>query len=248
MKIGFVCLHYGSDYLAFSIKSIYDSVDKILVAYSEMPSHGHASTLKNPDSKHACYAAAFAFGDPKNKIQWIEGKWGSEGAHRNIAFEMYPKADLISVVDADEIWHPEQFAAMQEWCLKQPTRQFKTALRTPWRSFNWICDDPMRPDRFFRLNQPMGSISYTPNEIGMFYHFGYARKPEHIKYKLSCHGHKNELKNNWFEEKFMAWSPTNNIGDLHPTCKGFWHAKPFDKNLLPKIMREHPYWNLNIIC
>ncbi len=192
-----------------------------------------------------CYEAAFRFGDPQNKIQWIEGEWGNEGAHRDMAVQLYPDADLIAVVDADEIWPTTDFAAITEWCLHQPNRTFKQKLRTPWRSFNFICDDEMKPDRFIRPKQ-IGS-TYVPTELGYFYHFGYARAPSAIHYKLSCHGHKNELRPNWFENTFMKWSPFNNINDCHPTCVGFWNPKPFDKNLLPPLMRSHPYWDLDLI-
>lgn len=247
MKVAFVCLHYGSDYLGYAIKPIYDSVDKIVIAYASQPSHGHSTPLTNPDSRQACYDAAHMWGDPQNKIQWIDGNWKHEGLHRQIVWDLYPKANLISIVDADEIWHPEQFAAVQEWCMTKPVRNFKQKLVTPWRSFNWLCTDEMRPDRFYRPDMPMNTIEYVPQEIGIYYHMGYAREPKHIEYKMSCHGHKCELKGNWFRDKYMAWSPTNNIGDLHPTCKDTWNAKPFDKNLLPTVLRSHPYWDKPII-
>jgi len=246
MKVAFFCLHYGSDYLSYAIRSIIDVVDKVFIAYSPTPSHGHQGSSDNPDSKQKCYEAAHQ-NNSTHKIHWIEGKWAHEGDHRDSVFRTYPNARLISVVDADEIWHTDQFAAMQEWCLSQPAFAFKQKLRTLWRSFNWIVDDEMMPDRFYRLDQPRGTFRYTPREIGIFYHFGYARKPENIRYKLSIHGHKNELKARWFEDKYLAWSPNNNIGDLHPTCNNIWNAKPFDKSLLPTILENHPYRNLEVI-
>ncbi len=245
MIVGFVCLHYGSDYLGYAIKSIYPCVDKILIAYSQAPSHGHSSDMRNPDNREACHAAAFQFGDPQNKIQWIDGHWSQEGNHRDVVHTMYPDASLVVVVDADEIWHTHELAKSIEWVMTQPVRQIKVRLRTPWRSFNWICDDQMMPDRFYRPRQE--GIAYLPGEIGTFYHFGYAREPKHIEYKLTCHGHKNELKSKWFENVYMRWSPTNNIPDLHPTCVGTWNAQPFDKLLLPEVMQEHPYRSKDLI-
>ncbi len=245
MIVSFTVCHYGSDYLAYALKSVYPCVDKMLIAYSPIPSHGHSSDLVNPDTRDMCYNAAHSFDDPQDKINWIEGTWPNEGAHRNVVYELYPDADLICVIDADEIWHTEEFAKIQTWCLSNPARQFKQRLRTPWRSFDWICDDNMMPDRWYMPKQT--GLAYVPIELGVFYHMGYAREPKHVLYKISAHGHKNEWRGDWFNNVFMRWSPTNNIPDLHPTCVNTWNAKPFDKNLLPTILRQHPYWSLSMI-
>lgn len=245
-KVAFVCLHYGSDYLAYAIRSVYDNVDRILVAYSDKPSHGHSSSLVNPDNRQKCYDAAHAF-DTAGKIDWLDGNWSGEGSHRNVVFSRYPEADLVCVVDADEIWHPEQFAAAQEWCLQRDARAYKQSLMTPWRSFNWVCHDNMMPDRFYRPKCSPGTFAYVPKEVAQFYHFGYARDIKSMQYKIESHGHKCEWRQEWFQDKFLAWSPTNNIGDLHPTCRDTWNAIPFDKNQLPTFMREHLYWGLDLI-
>lgn len=246
MKVAFICLHYGSDYLAYAVKSIYDNVDKILVAYSDKPSHGHSSNLTNPDTRQKCYDAAHMC-DTKGKIDWMDGTWPNEGAHRNIVFSKYPDADLVCVVDADEIWHPDQFAAAQEWCLQQNARNYKQSLVTLWRSFNWVCHDNMMPDRFYRPKLPPQTFAYVPKEIAQYIHAGYARDVESMKYKIESHGHKNEWRADWFRDKFLSWSPANNIGDLHPTCHDTWNAVQFDKNNLPALMHDHPYWDLELI-
>ena len=247
MIVANIAMHYGSDYVAYAIKPIYDHVDKIVVAYAEKPSHGHSSNLVNPDTRSLCYDAVYQSGDPKNKIRWIDGVWRQECDQRNIIFDLYPNADMICLVDADEIWHSHEFAATLEWCLRSPVKACKQSLRTPWRSFNWICDDQMIPDRWFKPKLSEYTTVNVPQEIGVYYHMGYARELKHIKYKLSCHGHTDEIFKGWFENKYSSWSPTNNIPDLHPTCSGFWYASPFDKYLLPVVLRDHPYWNKSLI-
>jgi hypothetical protein len=245
MIVGFMVMHYGCDYAGYAIKSVYDHVDVMLVAYSPEPSHGHSSSLTNPESKGDCRKAVFSFGDPQNKIRWTEGTYSSEGKHRDVVWNMYPKADLVAVVDADEVWHSDRFATIRDWVLKSPGRNFKQALRTPWRSFTWVCDDPMMPDRWYKPGK--GGDAYVPQEFGPFYHMGYARKPEYIKYKLSCHGHKCEMRGNWFQDKFIKWETDKTLTDVHPTCENMWTPKKFDREELPPILRQHPYWNLGLI-
>ncbi len=243
MKVGFICLHYGKDYLGYAIKAVYDLLDEIFIAYSPVPSHGHESSMSCPDSRDQLKNAAFMFGDPQNKIKWYEGTWGREGDHRDEVFKRYPNASLICVIDSDEIWDPNVFSNITDHCLKHTARNFKQRLVTPWRSFNWLCKDEMMPDRFYKPKQ-QGTL-YVPSELGVYYHMGYAIREELMNYKLSCHGHKNELKNDWFNNVFMKWPERKE--DLHPTCDNIWHAKPFDKNELPNVLRDHPYWNLEVI-
>jgi hypothetical protein len=245
MIVGFMIMHYGSDYAGYAIQSIYDQIDHMLVAYAPVPSHGFRSGKSNPDSRESCRNSIYTFGDPKNKIEWVEGAWSDEGKHRSVIWEKYPQSKLVCVIDADEIWHPEQFAAVKNFALKTPKNAFKLNLRTPWRSFNWICDDGMAPDRFYMPGQK--GFLVVPREVGIFYHMGYAREAKHVEYKMSCHGHSNELRRNWFPEKFLRWEKDKTIADVHPTCVGIWNPQPFDKNLLPPILRQHPYWSKDVI-
>lgn len=245
-RVGFICLHYGLDYLAYAIKSVYDSLDVILIVYASNPSHGHTTGLKCPDTRDALRDVAYSY-DPHNKIQWVDGEYADEGRHRDMPFILHPDANLICVIDSDEIWEPSQFAAAQEFCFKTPVRNFKAGLDTLWRSFSWHASDQMCPDRFYRPDFPVNTFNYVPREIGQFWHFGYAISCELMEYKLSCHGHKNEMADNWLDAKYRNWSPQNLIEDTHPTCRNIWTPKPFDKNLLPQHMRQHKWWDLNLI-
>jgi len=82
------------------------------------------------------------------------------------------------------------------------------------------------------------------------YHFGYAQRPELVRYKMPIHGHRAEFRqppDQWWEEKFVAWRPGNAVEDVHPVCAGIWTPRPFDKSELPQLMGEHPYWDVEII-
>jgi hypothetical protein len=63
-----------------------------------------------------------------------------------------------------------------------------------------------------------------------------------------------EWRKEWFEEKFMAWSPENLLADCHPTNKDFWTPKQIDIEdpavdfkALHELIFDHPYWKVKVI-
>lgn len=248
MIIANYIVHYGSDYLGYSVKSIYDQVDEIFVAYTDQPSHGHGTNLKNPDSKDDVRNALFAFGDPKNKIKWHEGRYHNEGQHRDQIYKIYPTANLIVVADTDEIWNENTLTKSIEFALKQNVRTVRMSFIHFWRSFKYYVQDECMPDRFYLPGKPDG-FAYVPKEFGPVLHFGYAREERFIKYKIDIHGHKGEWRQDWFEGKFKAWPNNRQMSDLHPTChRDFWKTpKEYDINTLPPVLKQHPYFTRDII-
>lgn len=242
MIVAYYILHYGSDYLNWSIQSIYQHVDKILLVYTDVPSHGTTQTIQNPDTRDAVHAAAFATSDPENKLIWEEGRFGSEGQHRDYAMRRARDlgATKIIVTDFDEIWTAEAIKEVIGKLNTEKVRHQMIRMTTLWRSFNHVCHDNMWPCRGMNLDIAEGH-GYSHATV---FHFGYARTVKEIEYKLSIHGHRHELKPNWLET-FKNWPNVENK-NLHPTCN-FWDAQPFDKEKLPEIMRSHPYWDVSLI-
>jgi hypothetical protein len=243
MIIAYYALHYGSDYLAYSIRSVYDHVDKIYILYANRPSHGHTSGMVNPDNKDKLRAASLYFGDPKGKINWVDGNWTHEGQQRDSIFPIAKSigAKLIVVVDSDEIWDEKVLSNGITKAMASPDRTTFAKMLTLWRSFSWACYDEMGPVRMIRPDL-QGGVHYLDGRV---FHFGYARSLENIRYKISIHGHNSEWRKEWLA-KFENW-PTSGNSDLHPTCVNTWNASPFDKNLLPGFMKEHPYWGMEVI-
>lgn len=245
MIAAYYVIHYGSDYLAYSIKSIYNFVDKIFIFYTNKPSHGHNKNLINPDTRDKLWQAAFSV-DPQHKIIWEDGQWAYEGAQRDHAVNTAEKhgADTVLVVDADEIWTEDVLVKFLDRVKSSGKRMHCIRMLTFWRSFSNICVDEMMPVRAIRPKIKDSSVDYCEGRV---LHFGYARKPDDITYKISCHGHSGEWDQNWYKNKFIAWPGCGNL-DLHPTCRNnTWEAKAYDKELLPTFMKSHPYFNLNVI-
>lgn len=247
MKVlAFIGLHYGSDFIGFAVKSVYDQVDHVVVLYSPQPSHGHTTDARNPDTVEKLKEALFAFGDPEGKIQWHEGVWGREGEHRDA---IYPIAkdlgvDMILTVDADEVWHGPSLEQSLRYAYGNQARISRLHFEHFWRSFKWVCRDGMTPERIVKMSNHSEPFGYVPQFEHPVWHFGYARKPEDVQYKIGIHGHSAEWKPNWFQAKFMPWPAPK---DVHPTCNDIWTPEPFDPSVFPEFMHSHPYWDMEPI-
>lgn len=244
MKVAaFTALHYGSDYLRWALRSVAPFVDEWLVAYSPVGSHGSRTNTPCPDREADLRDIAYAAlnGVP---LKWYTETWQHEGQQRDSVFAR-TDADLILVVDADEIWRPE---AVQEAIRQGRTMKARNG-RVPfehfWRSFGWVCRDAAQPVRVIKP-----SVANDDHYIALpapVLHFGYARRPSDIYYKIQIHGHRGEWRQEWFVEKYLAWTPeTGPFDDLHPTNHDYWTAKPYTQQL-PAVLHDHPFFSAEVI-
>lgn len=251
-RIAFYALHYGKEYLAWSIRSIQDAVDEVHIVYSEKPSFGHSTKARCPDTEDELREQAHRFANVP--IYWHKGEWKNEGAHRSmvglIAAER--SARMILVVDADELWAPGQAADAMNIVERdrRPGRAVRVAFVHFWRSFDWVCIDGAMPERIIDMcHKDRGPDRYLSSQEYPVYHFGYAQSEEIMRYKWQIHGHQNELRKGWMRDKFLNWNPS--IKDVHPTCAdGFWSPEPTGENtksVLHKLLNDHPYWGKEII-
>jgi len=246
--MAYCIIHYGVDYVSYALQSIYSQVEQIHVLYTPHPTHGYKTEQPPIESREAIMAAVAAY-DPEHKIKWydIENVW-HEGQHRDLAVEICRQAgaDIVLVVDYDEIWQEATLKAALEHIQKSTlfVRNWLVNFTHFWRSFDWVCRDEGWPVRLIDLRQK-DDIDYIPKELGEIYHFGYAIRDEIMRYKWKIHGHKSELRPTWFADKWSVWPPPL---DCHPTNdKGFWKPEPFDKSKLPEIMKRHQFYNLRKI-
>lgn len=250
MKVAaYYTIHYGVDYLAYSIKSIYDSVDEIFILYSSKPTHARGDSTKFtcPDTREQLMAQAL-FHDVANKVTWIDGEWWNESEHRSDAFKIARKKnyDILVMVDFDEIWDADILKQLINEVYNDPIYELRIKMRHFWRSFIWTCEDSMTQGRIFNLREPIGAVRYARGfDKDYVWHFGYARSVRDIEYKISIHGHIGEWKEDWFEKSFKQWEVGMN--EVHPTCTGIWYPKEYDKNKMPEFMYKHPYFDLKLI-
>jgi hypothetical protein len=244
--ISYTALHYSADYLAYALRSVIDHVDEAWVLYSATGSHGHSTDLVCPDHAKDLYdIAQQAAGD---KLRWYTaspGQWAHEGMQREFIHQLVPDADVILVLDADEVWSD----GLAEFAVDATTsagfRDWRLPIIHYWRSFHrCVTEDPAYPIRVICPKRDKGDAVYL-EVTEPIHHFGYAQRSEIVHYKLTTHGHKNELRPDWYETR---WLP-NVQTDCHPVGSEYWNPEQVDPYMLglPVWMKDHPFAQLEVI-
>lgn len=251
--IAYTALRYGRDYYDAAIRSVIDAVDEYHVLYAMQPSHGHYDPTPCPETEEELYQ--IAADRAGSKLQWHRGVWQYEGQQRDSIHQYAPDADVIIVLDADEVWQPETVEAVVhdggQWIgtYEQRRNGGVRRIRVPmihfWRSMHRaILHDPAYPVRVILPNNQLEE-EFTTN-VKPIAHFGYAQRPEIVAYKWRIHGHFNELRRDcdWFNEVFMA----NRQTDCHPVGSEYWNPEPVNPlDYLPEWIAEHPYYGMEVI-
>jgi hypothetical protein len=176
---------------------------------------------------------------------WHKERWPSESAHRNYIVDVVApdrKADRVLVVDADELWAPGVAREALEASAGRSEKDVLARFMHFWRSLDWVCHDPCMP---VRILNPRGSGTWylSPQRFPVL-HFGYAQSARLTQYKEDIHGHRSEWRQGWFEQKFMPWTPENNLKDVHPTNVNFWNPQPVsdeERKVVDQLLGDHPY-------
>lgn len=241
-RIAYYALHYGAEYLAWSIRSIQHAVDEIHILYSPTPTFGHGTHLLNPDTEANLQSEVHRFAT--KPIFWHTGQWNNEGEHRTAAIELAKKAgaDQVLWVDADELWDADTLTAALDASAERDEGVVRVRFVHFYRSFGWICEDATMPTRIINVGKE-GEWYLSPQEWPVL-HMGYAQSEATIRYKQDIHGHKAEWRPEWFHQKFLGWIP--GIKDVHPTCReNFWEPKAIDVplwNIVTDVLYDHPYY------
>jgi len=233
-------LHYGSDYLGTALKAVDGIVDKIIILYSNRPTHGSYTDLVCPDSRYELLSIA------QNTIKTSSWEWvdiqqvSRENVHRELAFKYSDGFDVLVNFDSDEVWDREALKQCVLDAYKLDSRYIR--LRHDswvnfWRSFDYVVRDGFSPVRLHNLKS---SNRDQLDVVGKLYHFGCAQSEALMRYKYEIHGHKSELRRDYLNSVFYRWTPDNQIPDLHPVALGLWNAEKFDKTTLPDMLKEHP--------
>lgn len=235
-RIAYCCLHYGQEFLKDAILSIEPFVDKIMIFYSPKPTFGFGTEIDCPEKGEDLQAIAEA---ASPKVHFVSGYWGDEGTHRHVIFDYCGGYDTVIVFDSDEIFEQKDLPAALDHVEKGEFRYYGVeGYITFWKSLDWHVVDHFRPVRFYNLHN-IGGQSEVHQTI---YHFSLCQSKRVLDYKFLVHGHKDEFKSDWYQEKFVNWNVNNALSFLHPTSNDIWHhALPFDRKILPEFIQQYPY-------
>ena len=244
MKIvSYTALHYGSDYLYYAIKSVIDHVDEHWIIYSDVGSHGSRTAARCPDTREELMDIAVrAAGE---KLGWIDGQWARETDQRSMIHELAPDADVILVVDSDEVYQDGLAKEAIDFALHTGVRTVRVPFIHLWRSFRrGFAHDPAYPIRVINPKAPDGAVTMPTDK--RVWHFGYCGREEIVAYKFrNVHGHKAEWRKDcdWLNDVFLA----NRQYDCHPIGSEFWTCEDIDLSNIPSVLLDHPYYNLEVV-
>lgn len=229
MNIGFMCLHYGSEFLEASLKSVEPFVDKYLIAYTPKPSFSFRTDIECPDTEENMKEIADrVLGD---KLIWTNKIYHHEGHHRNEIYSHVNQNDTIIVTDSDEVWKDAGKALRDAENIEAHGIMIDGFINF-WKSFDYIVHDGFRPFRIIKPKYPRNKQDVLKATI---YHLGYMIRPETMRYKLAIHGHRNDIDQvhgspeNYFE-KWNSWTrPGCGVTKLHPASRDIWiDAEKYD--------------------
>lgn len=246
MKVlGFMTIHYGVEYLKESLQSVVNHVDEMVVAYTKHPSHGRTTKNVCPDSEEDIFLICKeVLGD---KLIWRRSEsYQSEAHHRDMRYKHSSGYDLILTIDADEVFKTSELDEALKYAYEHNERYYGIkGYVNFWRSFNFACYDGFRPIRIENL--------HTANQLQnhecplTIYHFSTAQSEPVMRYKYKIFGHASEVRPNWLNSIYYAWTPENQIQDIHCVAFGLWNAVPFDKTTLPDYLKSHVNYSKDLI-
>lgn len=249
--VAYTALHYGAAYLPYSIRSLIDHVDEYCVLYTPVPSHGTPqATLPKPERESRQNLLQLAQLAAGNKLNWVDGDWRHEGQHRDTIEDLYPDVDTIFVLDSDEVWHPGipvQVKLVRQLMENNGIRRLRLPIIHYWRSFRrCVLHDPAFPERVIFPRVYRGRTETLDTHGLKINHFGYAIKPDLMRYKLGIHGHRREFPDieRWFTDTFLA----NVQHDCHPVGSDWWNPEAVNPlEYMPEFMTGHPYFGCEVI-
>jgi hypothetical protein len=256
-RVGVMAVHYGKEYLAHAVKSLAMVCEEVHIFYTPTPSFGFSEGAVCPDTQEELITEAFRLRNGLAPVFWhkLEGVT-NENVHRTIMLDKATErgATLVAIADADEVWDPNALdqALLSAARSDQMAGRWLARFHNFWRSWQWTVRDSFRPVRIVDLRYPLHVDAYL-DELSQphpIYHFGYAQSIETMRYKFTCHGHKAEFKPNWFEQKFLAWTPYGDHYDLHPCVNDLWIAErtdAFTLLALDGLLGGHPHQFLKVI-
>jgi hypothetical protein len=256
-----LAVHFGKEYLAWTIRGLQDAVDEVHVFYAPEPSYGFREHgAKCPDTEEQLIAEANRFLKPGKPFFWhrVSGTH-HEGMHRDIMHREAQQrgAEIYAVADADEVWDPSSLkVALDSVHSANRAARWLTHFSNFWKTFKWQLDDGFKPIRIVDVRHWKGAwhevkVADALLEEGReqpvrVLHFGYVQSMLTMRYKFTCHSHKRELRPNWLDEKFVPWKDGDR--DLHPVANNLWVARPTDEVTAAKVaelLGDHPYFGLD---
>ena len=256
LSFGAAILAYKQeDYISYCLRALSAHLDHIIVLFSHDPwiryNPRARQEFTEPDRTGQILES---LKQELPNVSIIEGVWDDEESMRNCGLNALRKKDIqvCLIVDADEFYPEDGLENLKAEITRynSPGTCYEARFRTCFKRFDYrITYDHRAPvavhldssTAFIKHRLASGTNQHLPDEI-YFWHMGYVLSDERMKEKLGTFGHAHEIVQDWFEEKWLNWSPqTLNLFRKNPTSR--WpRAVQMDARVLPQILHSHPFF------
>jgi hypothetical protein len=105
-------LFYGEEFIEYSVKSIYDHVDKIYMSVGEMSWKNHHGKRFEPIDN--LLEKVYEIPDPDKKIEIFTGIWDGDTEQRNFLLDKcIGNYDYAMLIDSDEVWEKREIQGIK---------------------------------------------------------------------------------------------------------------------------------------
>lgn len=257
-KFGAMILAYNqADYIGSCVRAIYPYFHRVVIMYSTAPyTRYNRNARKEFTELDDTLEILKGIPDPDNRLLIIHGAWTCQEDIRNDALGVMrdEKCDYCFVIDADEFYPDRMLPRLFDYLEKNLpdgcVGWVKT--KTPFKQMNYLIDT--RRARLAVAARILPGTRFTPgggraptgtqfkvDDRFFFWHLGYVLPNKRMWEKVRTYGHAQELPPNWYEEKWLNWTPkTTNLCRRDPAR---WpKTVRIDPRELPDILHTHPYF------
>src|SRR3990167_1266841 len=243
----------SEEFIAYSIKSIYDMVAKIIVVDNSSKDKT-LEILKN-----------MQFNDPQNKITVISREFQNKTEQRNTYCQMLDGMYFAWIVDSDEVWSCDDLRKVEHLIFGNPQiPSFCFNFIDFWKDLahvsKGIWETFVGRKSLINLNI-CGKIKYNTHTLPVlvndgeipsvfaqdiyFHHYSYVRTDKQIKDKIDYYINTGtpgfEQQKNWYEKVWLAWDkdPIRVEKELGTHLFGGGWTELYNGQH-PEVMKTHP--------
>ena len=244
----------SEEFIAYSIKSIYDMVAKIIV----IDNNSTDKTLEILNNMR--------FNDPQNKITIISKEFSNKTEQRNTYCQMLDGMDFAWVIDSDEVWSGEDLRKVEHLIFANPNiPSFCFNFIDFWKDLSHVSKGIWETftGRKSLINLNIcGKIKYNIHTLAIlksneeipsvfakdiyFHHYSYVRTDQQIKDKIDYYVKTGtpgfEQQKDWYEKVWLAWDkePLRVEKELGTHLFGKPSYTEFYNGQHPEVMKTHP--------
>jgi len=253
-------IFYGADFIEYSLRSIYDHVDYILIALGKKSWKNHEGRRFSPiDNTKEVIMRFIKENDPESKITLFEGEWDSDTEQRNFILDKCRGlVDYAMLVDSDEVWEKKEIEKLvrevkENSLSRDPPLVYGVGIVHYYRSLYWSHSSqgpvnyvykvtPALTHRWIRHPQFDRTDVQVLQLPVKYHHYGYAYPSKIVEKKVKFWGHSGDVVEDWYEDIFLKWKPS--LPAYSPAGQNWTDLKR--KRIIPE-MADHPFREFEII-